>query len=384
MKLAFQLAYRNLIRAGLRTWLNVGVLSFTFIVIVFYKGFLEGWNEQAVNDAIDWEYGQGQVLNKNYDRYDPFTIVDAHDRIPESLTGEIPIFIRQGSIYPDGRMLAILIKGIDATQQALKLPTHLLLESEADYPILIGNRMAESANLKSGDVVLLRWRDKNGTYDALHVTVAGIFNSKVPSIDNGQIWMSIQKVWEMTGSTNHSTMFIVKEENFQKQTEGWRFESRDELLKELREIIEMEKISGMVLYSILLSIALLAIFDTQVLSIFRRQREIGTFIALGMTRVQVVGLFTIEGSMYSLLATILGGILGAPLFMYVANTGISVADGMDDMGVGFAGNIYPVFGFNLVMGTIILVVISSTIVSFLPSRKITKMDPVHALKGKLQ
>ena len=31
MKLAFHLAYKNLMGAGLRTWLNAGVLSFAFI-----------------------------------------------------------------------------------------------------------------------------------------------------------------------------------------------------------------------------------------------------------------------------------------------------------------------------------------------------------------
>ena len=46
MKLAFQLAYRNLMGAGLKTWLNVGILAFTFILIVFFNGFMDGWNKQ--------------------------------------------------------------------------------------------------------------------------------------------------------------------------------------------------------------------------------------------------------------------------------------------------------------------------------------------------
>ena len=55
MKLALQLAYRNLMGAGLRTWLNVGVLSFAFVLIIFYNGILDGWNLQARNDTIAWE-----------------------------------------------------------------------------------------------------------------------------------------------------------------------------------------------------------------------------------------------------------------------------------------------------------------------------------------
>lgn len=71
MKLAFQLAYKNLIGAGLRTWLNVIVLSFAFVVIIFYNGMIDGWNEQAMNDSIAWEYGQGQLINDKYDPLDP-------------------------------------------------------------------------------------------------------------------------------------------------------------------------------------------------------------------------------------------------------------------------------------------------------------------------
>jgi len=39
--LAFKLAIKNLIWAGLRTWLNVFVLSVAFVMIIFQSGFIE-------------------------------------------------------------------------------------------------------------------------------------------------------------------------------------------------------------------------------------------------------------------------------------------------------------------------------------------------------
>ena len=57
--IAIKLAFRNLLGAGLRTWLNVSVLSFAFVVIVFYNGLLDGWNEQAYNDSMEWTVGSG-------------------------------------------------------------------------------------------------------------------------------------------------------------------------------------------------------------------------------------------------------------------------------------------------------------------------------------
>ena len=107
MRLAFQLAYKNLIGAGLRTWLNVGVLALSFVIIVFFRGFLEGWNHQAIRDNIEWELGAGHLNHIEYDRYDPFTILDGHDSLSsQELEHLFPVLIRQASIYPEGRIFA--------------------------------------------------------------------------------------------------------------------------------------------------------------------------------------------------------------------------------------------------------------------------------------
>ena len=147
-------------------------------------------------------------------------------------------------------------------------------------------------------------------------------------------------------------------------------------------LIHAKKAGGMIMEGFMLIIALLAIFDTQVLSIFRRQKEIGTYIALGLTRSQVVGLFTVEGGAHSILAALLGAAYGIPLFMYLNSIGITF--GAPDMGITIAETIYPYYSLGLIITTLILVVLSATIVSYFPARKISKMKPTDALRGKLQ
>ena len=385
MKLAFHLAYKNLMGAGLRTWLNAGVLSFAFIVIIFYNGLIDGWNEQAKIDAIHWEYGHGHLLNENYDPYDPFSIQDGYGELSESNQNNLtPILIRQGNIYPSGRMMSIKIKGIAANQKTLYLPTHLLNESSAAIPVIIGERMAESAKVSTGDELLLRWRDKNGTYDAATVTVAGVFETNVPFVDGGQIWMSIDKVREMTLLENKTTYFVANEQYKQTEIAGWEFENQEYLMREQTKLINAKKVGGSILYIVLMMLGLLAIFDTQVLSIFRRQKEIGTYIALGMTRWQVVRMFTVEGAMYSVFATIIGAIYGIPILWYLSVKGIGFGMSGSEFGIVMAERMYPIYGIGLIVGTIAIVILSATIVSFLPARKIARMDPVEALKGKVQ
>ena len=391
MRLLFGLATKNLIGAGIRTWLNVIVLSFSFIIIIWHKGLLDGWDRQAKNEMINWETGGGQYWQTAYDPYDPFTLTKAHAKIPPvfdttCLNGTMaPILITQGTIYPGGRIQSILIKGISPNQKVLKLPSALLNNNIPEIPAIIGSKMATDNRIKENDLITLRWRDKNGTFDAGDIKVSGIFDSNVPSVDIGQVWVPLDRLQKMMGMPDEATIIVRKNSEADiLNADSWKFKSNDNLLKSITDLIKIKSVGGIVLYIILLSLAMLAIFDTQVLSIFRRQKEIGTYIALGMTRMQVVGLFTIEGSLNSVLAAILAALYGIPILALQSVRGLALPGASKDYGLVAADKIFPVYSLELVISTILLIMITTIIVSYLPSRKIAKMKPTEALRGKLQ
>jgi len=386
--LSLKLAFKNLIGAGLRTWLNVSVLSFAFVIIVFYNGIIDGWNRQSRVDTSEWEMGEGQYWHPKYDRYDPYTIQDAHapmsDEVMAEVSGKkiVPVLIAQANSFPQGRLEAVTLRGIDPDQTILKLPTALMTPSDDfDYAI-IGKRMAASAKLKVGDKLLIRWRDKNGTFDAREIKIASVFKCDVPAVDKGQIYLRIEVLQKMMGMKNEATLLVAGKEMQGKSLKNWEFKDSAFLLSDIDKIIQAKKAGGSIIEGLLLIIALIAIFDTQVLSIFRRQKEIGTYIALGMTRLQVVGVFTVEGGAHSILATLLGAVYGIPLFILLGKEGLSMkaAQGTD---LPVAEKIFPYYSVGLIIITVLLVVISATIVSYLPARKIARMKPTDALKGKI-
>jgi putative ABC transport system permease protein len=386
--LAFKLAFKNLMGAGLRTWLNVSVLSFAFVIIIFYNGMIDGWNRQARRDTTDWETGTGQYWTPAYDRYDPMTFQDAHLPVTDEISVEInkkrlvPVLVIQATAYPQGRMKGVILKGIDPEQTILKLPTADLKPSaDLDYAI-IGKRMAESARIGAGDRLLVRWRDKNGTFDAREIEIASVFTCDVPSADKGQIYLRIEVLQKMTGLGNEASLLISGKGFEEKKYAGWEFKDSGFLLSDMDKIIQAKKAGGAIMEGLLLIIALIAIFDTQVLSIFRRQKEIGTYIALGMTRSQVVSVFTVEGGAHSILATIAGAAYGIPLFMLLDRAGIPMKAGQAT-DLALADSIFPYYSIRLIVITIVLVIVTATIVSYLPARKIAKMKPTDALKGKL-
>jgi len=385
--MSIKLALRNLLGAGLRTWLNVIVLSFSYVIIIWYQGLIDGWNVQARRDMIAWEIAEGQFWHEAYDPYDPFTLEESHALIPEVLLKEniASILITQGTIYPDGRIQGVILKGIDKNQQVLRLPTDRLVKENGEIPVLIGKRMATNNKLNEGDFLTLRWRDSNGTFDATEVRIAGIFKTDVPSIDQGHVWLALDDLQQMTQSQGEATMIIAGTASLGGvDVPGWTFKDHDFLLADLNQIIKQKSVGGSVMYILLLILAMLAIFDTQILSIFRRQKEIGTFIALGMTRKQVVRLFTIEGGMTSVLAALVGAIYGIPLLIVQNNMGYAMPYNPDDLGIAISEVIYPSYSIGLITGTILIVMITATIVSYMPARKISRMNPTDAIKGKIQ
>jgi len=391
MILAIKLAFRNLIGAGLRTWLNVIVLSFSFVVIIFMKGVLIGWDHQAKTDMTNWEIGGGQYWQKNYDPLDPFTLTGSHAPIPPEVNDEIskgdmePFLIAPGTIYPQGRLQSIVIKGINPRQSLLQLPSQKLDTITDGIPAIIGSLMAKSIKVGTGDQMMVRWRDANGTFDAGNIVITGIFTTNVPEVETGQIYIPLEKLQEMMMMPGEATILTFRDgEKSRPELNGWILKNKNDLTASVDAMIKTKSVGQSVMYGILLLLAMLAVFDTQVLSIFRRQKEIGTYIALGYTRRQVVGLFTVEGTMHSVLAALLSAAYGLPFLAYMAKTGWKMPIDTSEFGMAIAQTLYPVYSAGLVITTVLIMTAVTAIVSYWPSRRIAKMNPTDALRGKLQ
>jgi len=389
--ITFKLALRNLMGAGLRTWLNVLVLSLSYVVIIFLHGLLDGWNQQAKTDMISWETGQGQLWQKNYDPFDPIRLQESYSPVPQELSSLVregklsPVLVTLATFYPEGRIQSILLKGIGTEQQVLELPTSALAGLSEEIPAIIGKRMAETNKVQAGDLITIRWRDSEGADLAAELRIMKIFSCNVPTVDAGQVWIPLDRLQSMMKVPGEATLLVSGQEELPDLTGGeWVYKDKKFLLADIDQVIKTKSVGTSVMYVVLLLLAMLAIFDTQVLSIFRRQKEIGTQIALGMTRWQVVGLFTVEGAMHAVLAALLAAVYGIPLLMFGAKVGIPMPQGTDTMGLAISDKIFPVYGAGLVLLTVIIVLITSTVVSFIPSRKIARMNPTEAIKGKIQ
>jgi len=386
----FKIAFKNLLGARLRTFLNVFVTSISFFMIIFMTGMYDGMRQHAKQVTIDTEIAGGAYWHPMYDPMDPIIFEDSHSILPQEIDAlvkrkkAVPILVSQAAIYPNGRIMPVIMKGIDPNQNILNMPTKILGESmDVNIPVLIGKGMANIIKLDVGDTFTIRWLDSGGTYDADEGTIVKIMDTENFKLDMGHIWIPIEKAQKMLVMENEVT-YVAYEKGLEKihSPGNWIHRDVDYLIQDIEAAIEADKPGNQIMFTILLSLAAMGIFNAQVLSIFKRGKEIGTLMALGMTRSKVVRLFTIEGGINAVLASALTAFPFGIIFWWTAKHGIPMPMDYTEMGFMIAKQLIPIYSLGLIITTTILVFTIVIIVSYLPSRRIAKMKPTDALRGK--
>ena len=103
-----------------------------------------------------------------------------------------------------------------------------------------------------------------------------------------------------------------------------------------------------------------------------------------MTQKQVVWHFTLEGTINAILAFAVGTVWGTPIIIYMVKYGISFNMDASELGVPMADTMYATITPELVIGTMIFILLVTAVVSYLPARKIAKMNPTDAIRGKVK
>jgi len=385
-----KIALKNLLGASLRTILNVFVTSFSFFVILLMSGMYDGMLQHAKNVTIDTEIAGGAYWHPNYDPLDPMSFEDAYSVVPNEIKilvnqqKAFPVLVSQVSIYPGGRIMPAILKGIPPDQNIVNMPTQSLDGfDDGTIPVLIGKGMANNTKLNVGDSFTIRWLDVNSTYDADEGTVVYIMDSENFKIDMGHIWLPLDIAQSMLAMEDQATYVTYNKGLTEVNNKGeWINRDVNYLVQDMEAMIEADKPGAQIMFMILLALAAMGIFNAQVLSIFRRGREIGTLMALGMTRLRVVSLFTLEGGLNAILSVIATLIIFGPVLWYFGTSGIPLPIDYSEMGLIMAKRLIPVYSIGLILSTTILVSIIVLIVSYMPSRKISHMKPTDALRGK--
>jgi len=384
----WNIAKKNFFRQGLRATLNVLVTALSIIALIFMLSLLNGFQAQATRNMVNTDVGGGHYRAPGFDILLPTEWEDHTIRIPGPLSrletkDKAEVLVLQGQLYPNRRLYPVQIRGISMEQSILKLPLDNLKKHPKNFddllPVVVGTKMAKKAHLKKDDTLTLKWRDKSGAVDAKDIIIVDVVDMLNPRVDDGVLWLRLDHLRTMTDREGEVSWVAVR--NDIGPVAGSEFQPVELLMADLLALLRQDRMNSKILWAILMTLVCISVFNTQMLNIFKRQKEIGTLMALGMDSTRIVRTFTLEGGFAAVWALLVAVFLGLPFFIWFQGIGFDVSH-LSESTLPIRETIYPAYQPAEIIYSLIIVFVLIVISAWLPVKKITRLDPTLALRGR--
>ena len=148
--------------------------------------------------------------------------------------------------------------------------------------------------------------------------------------------------------------------------------------------IKMAGVIFLVYSLIFFLLASTVIFNTMMMSVLERKKEIGTLAALGMGKTRIVALFLSEATLIALVGTGAGLAIGGSLVAFWSHFGFDLEAmyGTDIKGLGYSKLIYPALETGQYFLIFVTGIVISLAASYLPARMASKIEPAEALADR--
>jgi putative ABC transport system permease protein len=156
-----------------------------------------------------------------------------------------------------------------------------------------------------------------------------------------------------------------------------------ELAASFLELAKSKRGFGIVFLAVVLLIAAVGIFNTVLMSVYERIREIGVLRAHGMRPRQVTLMFALEGFLTGVFGSTAGTALGVVVNWVLVRYGYpidKIAGDVDAMGLPYWGTIYGEWNISTLMAMFIFGMLTATLAGLIPAGKGGKMEVTRALR----
>jgi putative ABC transport system permease protein len=384
----WDIARKNFYRQGMRAFLNVLVTALSIISLIFMLSLLNGFQAQATRNLVATDVGGGHYRAPGFDILSPtewedHTLKAAEPllRLPDNDKAEV--LVQQGQLYPNRRLYPVQIRGVSMEQSLLSLPLDNLRkygeQIEDVIPGVVGVKMARKAHLKKGDLLTLKWRDRSGAVDARDILIVDVGDMVNPRVDDGVVWLRLDHLRSMTDRQGEVSWVAVRD--YMGPIDGFEFQTVDALMADLLALLKQDRMNSKILWTILMILVCTSVFNTQILNIFKRQKEIGTLLALGMEPMRIVRIFTLEGALAAIWALVIAALLGVPFFIWFQGVGFDVTH-LSEASFPIRETIYPDYQPKEIFYSLLIVVFLVVMAAWIPVKKIIRLDPTLALRGR--
>ncbi|MGE5576731.1 MAG: ABC transporter permease [Syntrophothermus sp.] len=405
-----KLAARNIMRHKRRnmlTGLMICVGTVTMILTLAYGQSVERGLSNAVIQTITGNiqiHAAGEqkieVLNPQDDEA---SMLASEDRVRALVAQERGVAavaprLRFGALLSTGEESAgVAVLAVDPMLEAKVSPRLKVAQGSyltKDNGILLGKRIARTLNIGIGDELILLANNPDGYLNALNLEVQGIVAAEGMEMFLGNmVYITIaagRKLLYLPEDEAYEVVVALKEGTSEKavieklrqkfDAEGLklRVDSWKDLASVICSIMMVNKTLPLMFLAILLLVVAVGIINTVMMSVLERTREIGTMMALGTTRKQVLGIFLLETGVLSAIAAGTGLMIGAAIIFWLSRTGIPAV--VEAMEFSFGGKrLYLVFDWPGLLASFAAIILLSVLAALFSARRVARLKPVEAL-----
>jgi putative ABC transport system permease protein len=426
-------AWRNMWRNRGRTIISATAIFVSSLVITLVMSFEAGFIGDMKGNITSNMTGDIRIMNAAYvknERVSPlqFCLDDtdgllgalAKDPFVASATPKTDFTV---AIWRSGEQVPSRAIGIDfATSRIVTRPANKIVDGKIPAPgtneILVPTGMAKELGLKPGSKFTAVSRTAvNGTNGKTFV-VSGIISIADTDYSDRVFFMDWRLAGDFLRMDGNALQVQVFLKNTNKENDalssirrtlaasGFNVDMAKDLLMHgaavqgstvadgvrldvrpwhevsaLFQFFTMADLIYAIIGSIFYLLACTVTFNTTMMSVLERRKEIGTLGALGMEKGKIVLLFLTEGLLISALGALCG--IGAG-FAIVSTAGrigfdVNAFGGGSVSGMGFSRIIYPSLSWNQYLFVFLLGIGISFIASYIPSRMAAGVEPADAL-----
>lgn len=269
---------------------------------------------------------------------------------------------------------------------------------EQDGDLVIGSGLAKELSLGLGDYFLVQTKSRRGVMDVREYEITGILNSSNPVINSNALFITLadaQSILEAPAAASEINLHVKgkPKDTERLQTlgsgigkdlgEDYELFTWYDLNAGLFEISGQKQSVGYLIALIVVVIALVGIVNTMLLSIYERIPELGTMRAMGFSKGNIRWMMLIEGSIIGFFGGLFGVILGIGVVIPLTEIGIDLTPllGNYDMPMPMSMIFRGEYNFGYMVFTFFLGWIISTLITLIPARKATKIEPSQALRS---
>lgn len=409
MSIDVTMALRNLWRNPRRTLLTVAAIAFAGTVLVFMLSFQFGVYDTMINTSVKIHAGHVQVMAQGYkDKMNMRRTISKPGKLGSLLEDmeEIEAYTYRAEgfsmVSSEERTYGVMVTGIDPDREARVSTIKSLIRTGAyftdsgDYGALVGSLLAENLKVKPGDELTILGQARDGSIAATVVKVRGIFSSGIDDFDRNTVQIPLktfQETYRMQGGVHRVVAVCdsLDDVSAVKQTIVWEIDGIEntyplevydwkEIMPGLLQSIQMDLVSGLIMYGILIIVVAFSILNTFLMAIFERTREFGVLMAIGTGPGRLTKILLIESIAMTCIGIFLGMGLGSIITLYFQAHGIDFTGASEIMSqMGISGTMYPrLSALSLTTGPLAVLFITA-LAALYPALKVRKLRPVEAI-----